>query len=82
MQTQDVQTSDISVMCTTSTQVKLFNYPVVVTHAPSRTYGGHSSFVMNVRWAADESYAVSVGGKDRSILQWKMLEKEKKVGRE
>jgi hypothetical protein len=34
-------------------QVKLFNYPVVVQHAPSLVYRGHSSFVPNVRYASN-----------------------------
>ncbi len=46
-------------------QVSLFNYPVVIKHAPALRYGGHSSHVMNVRWSADEKFAISVGGRDR-----------------
>lgn len=47
--------------------MSLYNYPVVVKHAPALGYGGHSSHVMNVRWASDESLAVSVGGRDRCV---------------
>ena len=54
-------------------QVNLFNYPVVVEHAPALRYGGHSSHVMNVKWSADESYAVSVGGRDRCVFQWRLV---------
>ena len=46
----------------------------MIKHAPGVSYGGHSSHVMNVRWAADESRVVSVGGRDRSVLQWTVLE--------
>ncbi len=94
-----------------SSQVKLFNYPVVVHHAPSLVYGGHSSFVPNVRsvgsrlglvrhlsvrpflrshqaqasslplplefprnrWSADETYACSVGGRDRCTFQFRLV---------
>ena len=52
--------------------MNLFNYPVVVQHAPHLCYGGHSSHVMNVRWGADESYVVSVGGRDRAVFQWRV----------
>lgn len=53
--------------------VKLFNHPCVVQHAPCHQYGGHSSHVMNVRWASDESFAVSVGGKDGAVMQWRLV---------
>jgi len=54
-------------------KVRLFNAPVVVQHAPAHTYGGHSSHVMNVRWGLDQSFAVSVGGRDRCVFQWKVM---------
>ncbi len=38
--------------------VRLLNFPCVVQNAPAHVYNGHSSHVMNVRWAADESFAV------------------------
>ncbi|KAG1660540.1 hypothetical protein FOA52_003891 [Chlamydomonas sp. UWO 241] len=53
-------------------RVKLFNFPVVVEHAPALVYPGHSSHVPNVRWAADESYACSVGGRDRCTFQFRV----------
>jgi hypothetical protein len=40
-------------------RVRLLNYPCVVQNAPAHVYGGHCSHVMNVRWSADETYAVS-----------------------
>ena len=54
-------------------QVKLFNFPCVVEDAPGHMYGGHSSHVMNVRWSADETFAVSVGGRDRGVFQWRLV---------
>jgi echinoderm microtubule-associated protein-like 6 len=60
-------------------QVKLFNWPCVVQHAPAHVYGGHSSHVMNVRWSADSQYAVSVGGKDRAVFQWRVVREVKKA---
>ncbi|GFR46990.1 hypothetical protein Agub_g8644, partial [Astrephomene gubernaculifera] len=54
-------------------RVRLLNFPCVVQSAPAREYGGHCSHVMNVRWGADETYAVSVGGKDRAVFQWRLL---------
>jgi microtubule-associated protein-like 6 len=54
-------------------QIKLFNFPCVVGDAPGHMYGGHSSHVMNVRWSADETFAVSVGGRDRGVFQWRLV---------
>lgn len=53
--------------------VNLFNYPCVVRMAPRRTFHGHSSHVMNVRWTADEKRVLSVGGKDRAVFQWRVV---------
>ncbi|GIL85815.1 hypothetical protein Vretimale_19546 [Volvox reticuliferus] len=54
--------------------VRLLNFPCVVQHAPAHVYGGHCSHVMNVRWSADETYAISVGGKDRAVFQWRIVQ--------
>eukprot|EP00775_Hariotina_reticulata_P006916 gene6916-7132_t len=54
-------------------KVKLFNYPCVVDDAPGRCYGGHSSHVTCVRWASNQTFAVSVGGNDRALFQWQLV---------
>ncbi|PNJ37834.1 EML3 isoform 1, partial [Pongo abelii] len=41
--------------------------------APSRMYGGHGSHVTSVRFTHDDSHLVSLGGKDASIFQWRVL---------
>lgn len=51
----------------------MFNYPCVVQDAPAREFKGHCSHIMNVRFSQDMTYAVSVGGKDRGVFQWKMV---------
>lgn len=38
-----------------------------------RTYLGHCSHVMNVRFSPDNRWVVSVGGKDRAGMQWRVL---------
>ena len=53
--------------------MNLFHYPVVVYPAPKREYGGHSSFVSNVRWLhrMDRQLAVvTVGGRDATLILW------------
>ncbi|KAG2450199.1 hypothetical protein HYH02_000301 [Chlamydomonas schloesseri] len=54
-------------------RLRLFNYPCVVDDAPCRTYLGHCSHVMNVRFSPDNRWVVSVGGNDRSGMQWRVL---------
>uniref|UniRef100_A0A8C5ND23 HELP domain-containing protein n=1 Tax=Gouania willdenowi TaxID=441366 RepID=A0A8C5ND23_GOUWI len=49
-------------------------YPVMSSsQAPSHVYGGHSSHVTNVSYLFDDSYLVSTGGKDMSVMQWRIL---------
>ena len=52
-------------------QVNIMNYPCVVKNAPRKTYHGHSSHVMNVK-VHNDSYIVSVGGNDNSIMSWEI----------
>lgn len=47
---------------------KLFSF-----QAPSHVYGGHSSHVTNVTFLYDDSYLVSTGGKDMSVMQWRIV---------
>ncbi|GLC44364.1 hypothetical protein PLESTF_000049800 [Pleodorina starrii] len=54
-------------------RVRLFNFPCVIEDAPCRTYLGHCSHVMNVRFSPDNRWVVSVGGKDRAGMQWRVL---------
>ncbi|XP_028293384.1 echinoderm microtubule-associated protein-like 1 isoform X1 [Gouania willdenowi] len=54
-------------------KVHLFSYPCSQFRAPSHVYGGHSSHVTNVSYLFDDSYLVSTGGKDMSVMQWRIL---------
>uniref|UniRef100_A0A7S3VHN2 PLAT domain-containing protein n=1 Tax=Dunaliella tertiolecta TaxID=3047 RepID=A0A7S3VHN2_DUNTE len=54
-------------------RVRIFNYPCVVENAPGREYIAHCSHVMDVRVAPTNRWAVSVGGSDRSAMQWRIL---------
>jgi microtubule-associated protein-like 6 len=63
----------VCMLCAYCSQVKLFNCPCVVEDAPGHCYGGHSSHVTCVRWSADQTYAVSTGGHDRALLQWRLV---------
>ncbi|XP_023684067.2 echinoderm microtubule-associated protein-like 1 isoform X5 [Paramormyrops kingsleyae] len=54
-------------------KVHLFSYPCSQFRAPSHVYGGHSSHVTNVNFLFDDSYLISTGGKDMSIMQWRVV---------
>lgn len=36
-------------------------------------YGGHGSHVTSVRFTHNDSHLISLGGKDASIFQWRVL---------
>ncbi|XP_055718516.1 echinoderm microtubule-associated protein-like 1 isoform X3 [Salvelinus fontinalis] len=54
-------------------KVCLFSYPCCHFRAPSHVYGGHSSHVTNVNFLFDDSCLVSTGGKDMSVMQWRIV---------
>ncbi|XP_029316950.1 echinoderm microtubule-associated protein-like 1 isoform X8 [Cottoperca gobio] len=54
-------------------KVHLFSYPCSQFRAPSHVYGGHSSHVTNVNFLYDNGYLVSTGGKDMSVMQWRIV---------
>eukprot|EP01017_Pseudomicrothorax_dubius_P042573 TRINITY_DN6973_c0_g1_i5.p1 TRINITY_DN6973_c0_g1~~TRINITY_DN6973_c0_g1_i5.p1 ORF type:complete len:396 (-),score=106.64 TRINITY_DN6973_c0_g1_i5:60-1247(-) len=68
--------------------VNLYKYPCVVERAKCKAYVGHSSHVTRVRFSADDSFLISVGGNDKSVLVWETdfgtgsqeAEEEKKEG--
>ncbi|KAJ3613096.1 hypothetical protein NHX12_019352 [Muraenolepis orangiensis] len=54
-------------------KVHLFSFPCSQFRAPSHAYGGHSSHVTNVNFLYDDSFLVSTGGKDMSVMQWRII---------
>ncbi|XP_043916203.1 echinoderm microtubule-associated protein-like 4 isoform X2 [Protopterus annectens] len=56
-------------------KVHLFQYPCSKAKAPSHKYSAHSSHVTNVSFSHSDGHLVSTGGKDMSIIQWKLVEK-------
>jgi len=54
-------------------KVKLFAAPTSTAYAGNRQYGGHSSHVTRVAFAASDDWLLSAGGGDCSVLQWKVL---------
>ncbi|XP_066575039.1 echinoderm microtubule-associated protein-like 3 isoform X3 [Amia ocellicauda] len=54
-------------------KVHLFQYPCPKLKAPSHRYSGHGSHVTNVCFTHNDSHLISMGGKDTSILQWRVV---------
>ncbi|GAB6020327.1 Echinoderm microtubule-associated protein-like 5 [Chamberlinius hualienensis] len=53
-------------------KIKLFNYPSCHPKALCYMYGGHSSHVTSVDFMFDDTSLISTGGRDGSIMQWKV----------
>ncbi|ELW47223.1 Echinoderm microtubule-associated protein-like 1 [Tupaia chinensis] len=53
-------------------KVHLFSYPCSQFRAPSLS-GGPSSHVTNVDFLCEDSHLISTGGKDTSIMQWRVV---------
>ncbi|KAG8443603.1 hypothetical protein GDO86_008955 [Hymenochirus boettgeri] len=56
-------------------KVHLFQYPCSKPKAPSHKYSAHSSHVTNVSFTHNDGHLISTGGKDMSIIQWRLIEK-------
>ena len=52
--------------------VRVYKCPCVQPTAESIVARGHSSFVSNVRWTADDRYLISTGGEDQTIIIWEV----------
>lgn len=52
--------------------IKLFRYPVLQKGANYFSSSAHASVCAKARFNADDSYLISIGGKDRTIFQWRV----------
>ncbi|XP_068597059.1 echinoderm microtubule-associated protein-like 6 [Brachionichthys hirsutus] len=53
--------------------VKLYRFPCPRKGAKFKKYIGHSAHVTNVRWSHDLQWALSTGGADHALFQWRFL---------
>jgi WD40 repeat protein len=53
--------------------VRMLHYPAVVIDAGVLSYGGHSSHCVCVRFSSDDRWVVSVGSRDQTVIQWRVL---------
>ena len=52
-------------------RVKLLRYPSPMKGSGDTVYRGHSAHVTSVRWVAEDTHLISIGGNDRCAFQWK-----------
>ena len=51
--------------------LNIYNYPVVSLKHKARSYSGHSEHVVRCLFTPDASKIFTVGGYDRTLIQWK-----------
>jgi WD40 repeat protein len=51
-------------------QVKLFKYPCVKEQAGFNEFYGHSSHVTGVKFTANDTFVISTGGNDKTVMVW------------
>lgn len=51
-------------------QVKLFKYPCVQEQSAFNEHYGHSSHVTGVKFTANDTFVISTGGNDKTVLVW------------
>jgi microtubule-associated protein-like 1/2 len=53
-------------------KIKLFRYPACIPKQFYNQYKGHSSHVTGVKWSFDDKYLITIGGLEKSVIQWKV----------
>lgn len=55
--------------------VKMYRYPCLIKGSSVTVNRGHSSHVTNVRWSVNDDYVISIGGLDRTVMEWRVMKK-------
>lgn len=53
-------------------KVKLFKYPACIQKQSFNVCKGHSSHITGIKWSHKDDYMISIGGLEKSIIQWKL----------
>jgi hypothetical protein len=54
-------------------RLKLMRCPCPDNEVLAKVYYGHGGAVRRVKWTANDSFVMSVGGEDRSLFQWRVV---------
>ena len=68
------QTAKLAVTGDDYGNVKLFDFPCGVPGSKAKRYIGHSAHVTNVRFNHSKKIAISIGGEDHAVFQWKVYQ--------
>jgi microtubule-associated protein-like 1/2 len=60
-------------------KIKLFRYPACQPKQFFNQFKGHSSHITGVKWSYDDRYLVSIGGLEKSVIQWKVIESKQDI---
>ena len=52
--------------------LRVYKYPCVQPDAQAIVARGHSSYVSNVKWTADDRHLITTGGEDNTIIIWRV----------
>jgi microtubule-associated protein-like 6 len=73
------KTKDILATVDEFGKIQVFKWPALDKRA-KRAYGyGHASHCTNVRFAVDDEFLVTLGGRDRTVMQWRVVMDKPKV---
>lgn len=53
-------------------KIKLFKYPACVNKQFFNVYKGHSSHITGIKWSYTDEYMISIGGLEKSVIQWRL----------
>ena len=53
--------------------LKICRYPCIKKNFDYVSGSGHSSYITNVRFSADDRYVYSIGGEDKCVMVWKVI---------
>ena len=60
----------VLVSCDDFGLINFFNYPAIDSTHKGKSFGGHSEHVLRAEFNEDGSKVFTVGGMDRTIIQW------------
>jgi echinoderm microtubule-associated protein-like 6 len=59
-------------------RLRVYRYPCLTEDTTPLEYSAHSPHLLKVRWTKNDKYLLSLGGKDRSVMQWRHILDDKR----
>eukprot|EP00948_MAST-09A_sp_MAST-9A-sp1_P002160 g2160.t1 len=69
------RSNDSSLLCVTNGngEIKMYRYPVLSKAAECVQGSGYAEKVTKARFSADDNRLITIGGSDRTVMQWKVI---------